>query len=98
LYDDPSIFESKEAMDGFISAVEKFYHGDYDKQNQVLNDDVHKFKDQVVHFSKSVALAGCKDFDFSLGMQVEQLTLIFRIEIQICNILLSNKFYYCASK
>jgi hypothetical protein len=75
-YNDPSIFESEEVMDGFILAVETFYHGDYDKQNQVLNDDVHKFKDQVGHFSKNVALAGCKDFDFSPGMQVQQLTLI----------------------
>jgi hypothetical protein len=75
-YNDPSIFESEEVMDGFILAVETFYHGDYDKQNQVLNDDVHKFKDQVGHFSRNVALAGCKDFDFSPGMQVQQLTLI----------------------
>ncbi|XP_039790481.1 uncharacterized protein LOC120656456 [Panicum virgatum] len=64
-YNDPSIFESEEVMDGFISATETFYHGDYDKQNQVLNNDVHKFKDQVGHFSKMVALAGCKDFEFS---------------------------------
>jgi hypothetical protein len=63
-------------MDGFILAIETFYHSDYDKQNQVLNDDVHKFKDQVGHFSKNVALAGCKDFDFSSGMQVQKLTLI----------------------
>jgi hypothetical protein len=75
-YNDPSIFESEELMDGFILAIETFYHSDYDKQNQVLNDDVHKFKDQVGHFSKNVALAGCKDFDFSSGMQVQKLTLI----------------------
>ncbi|CAA0807048.1 hAT transposon superfamily protein [Striga hermonthica] len=64
-YSDPTIFQSEEVMDGFISAVETFYHGDYDKQNQVLNEDVHKFKDQVEHFSKKVALAGCMDFEFS---------------------------------
>uniref|UniRef100_A0A0A9D6Z5 HAT C-terminal dimerisation domain-containing protein n=1 Tax=Arundo donax TaxID=35708 RepID=A0A0A9D6Z5_ARUDO len=52
-------------MDGIIGAVETFYHGDYDKQNQVLNEDLHKFKDQVGHFSKLAAKAGCKDYDFS---------------------------------
>ncbi|KAF0933220.1 hypothetical protein E2562_016164 [Oryza meyeriana var. granulata] len=68
-YNDPSIFEAEEVMDGFIAAVETFYHGDYEKQNQVLNDDLHKFKDQVGHFAKNVAKAGCKDYDFSPGMQ-----------------------------
>ena len=30
-YNDLSIFESEEVMDGFISAVETFYHGDNEK-------------------------------------------------------------------
>ena len=67
-FNDPSIFDSEEVMDGFIVAVETFYHGDYEKQNQVLNDDLHKFKDQVGHFGKMVARAGCKDYDFSPGI------------------------------
>ena len=67
-FNDPSIFNSEEVMDGFIAAVETFYHGDYDKQNQVLNDDFHKFKDRVGHFAKKVAQAGCKDYDFSPGI------------------------------
>lgn len=37
-YNDSSIFDNDEVMDGLISAVETFYHGDYDKQNQVLNE------------------------------------------------------------
>ena len=49
---DSSIFDSEEVMDGCIEAVEIFYHGSYDKQNQVLNDDLHKFKDKVGHFGK----------------------------------------------
>ena len=73
-YNDPSIFESEEVMDGFISAIETFYHGDNEKQSQVLNEDVHRFKDQVGHFSKMVALVGCKDFEFSPGMQVVRIT------------------------
>uniref|UniRef100_A0A0A9F158 HAT C-terminal dimerisation domain-containing protein n=1 Tax=Arundo donax TaxID=35708 RepID=A0A0A9F158_ARUDO len=64
-YNDSSIFESEDVMDGFIGAVETYYHGDYDKQSQVLNEDLHKFKDQVGHFGKHVAKAGCKDYDFS---------------------------------
>jgi hypothetical protein len=51
-------------MDGFITAVETFYHGDYDKQSKVLNEELHKFKDKQGHFGKLVAKAGCKDFDF----------------------------------
>ena len=46
-------------MDGFILAVETFYHGDYDKQNQVLNEDLQKFKEQDGHFAKPVSMAGC---------------------------------------
>ena len=67
---DSSIFDSEEVMDGCIEAVEIFYHGSYDKQNQVLNDDLHKFKDKVGHFGKNVAKVGCKDYDFSLGIYV----------------------------
>ncbi|CAA0815278.1 hAT dimerisation domain-containing protein / transposase-related [Striga hermonthica] len=51
-YNDDSIVESEEVMDGFLLAVETFYHGDYDKQAQVLNEEVHKFKDRAGHFGK----------------------------------------------
>ncbi|XP_025791855.1 uncharacterized protein LOC112873038 [Panicum hallii] len=54
-YNKPSIFDSEDVMDGFIVAVETFYHGDYDKQNQMLNDDFHKFKDKVGHFGKKLS-------------------------------------------
>jgi hypothetical protein len=64
-YNDDSIFTSEQVMDGFITAVETFYHGDYDKQSKVLNEELHKFKDKHGHFGKPVAKAGCKDFDFS---------------------------------
>jgi hypothetical protein len=64
-YNDDSIFTNEQVMDGFITAVETFYHGDYDKQSKVLNEELHKFKDKQGHFGKPVAKAGCKDFDFS---------------------------------
>jgi len=82
-YNDPSIFESEEVMDGFISAVENFYHGDYEKQSQVLNEDVHRFKYQVGHFSQKVALAGCKDFEFSPGMQSNSVLPYIHIYLSI---------------
>ena len=66
-YNDPTIFASELVMDGLMSAVETFYHGDYDKQNQVVNEELIKFKDQVGHFAKLVAKAGWKDFDFNPG-------------------------------
>jgi hypothetical protein len=67
-YNKPSIFDSEDVMDGFIEAVEIFYHDDYDKQNQVLSNDFHKFIYKVGHFAKKVALAGCKYYDFSPGI------------------------------
>jgi len=69
-YNDSSIFGEEEVMDGFFTAVETFYHGDYDKQNQVLNEDLHKFKYQTGHFAKPAAMAGYKDYNFFPGMQV----------------------------
>ncbi|XP_062222565.1 uncharacterized protein LOC133921624 isoform X1 [Phragmites australis] len=64
-YNDPSIFTDEHVMDGFISAVETFYHGNYDKQSQVLNEELYKYKDKLGHFAKPVAKLGCNDFDFS---------------------------------
>jgi hypothetical protein len=55
-------------MNGFIEAVKTFYHGEYEKQNKVSIEDLHRSKDQVGHFSKQVALDGCKTYEFSLGI------------------------------
>jgi len=84
-YNDSSIFGEEEVMDGFFTAVETFYHGDYDKQNQVLNEDLHKFKHQTGHFAKPAAMAGCKDYNFFPGMQVCSLLLYFRSEMLYLN-------------
>jgi hypothetical protein len=67
-YSKPSIFHNEDVIDGFFAVVETFYHGDYDKQNQVLNEDFHKFKDKAGHFGKNVAQLGCKDYNFSLDI------------------------------
>jgi hypothetical protein len=37
-YTDSSIFGDEEVMDGFISAVETFYHDDYDKAKKKMKD------------------------------------------------------------
>ena len=44
-YNDASIFIDEQVMDGLITTIETFYHGDYDKQSKVLNEDLDKFKD-----------------------------------------------------
>ena len=67
-YNDPSIFDNEQIMDGLISAIETFYYGDYDKQSKVLNEELDKFKDKDGHFEKFVAKAGCKDYDFNPGI------------------------------
>ena len=40
-------------QDGFITAVETFYHGDYDKQSKVLNEEVPKFRDKQGHYENA---------------------------------------------
>jgi hypothetical protein len=52
-------------MDGLMTAVETFYHGDYDKQNKVLNEELPKFRDKEGHFGKPVAKDGCKFRDLA---------------------------------
>ena len=54
-------------MDGFITAVGTFYHGDYDKQSKVLNEELPKFRDKQGHFGKPVAKEVCKNYDFDTG-------------------------------
>ncbi|XP_066324053.1 uncharacterized protein [Miscanthus floridulus] len=64
-YNDDSIFMNEEIMDGFFTIVETFYHGDYDKQNKVLNEELCKFREKQGHFGKPVAKASCKQYDFN---------------------------------
>uniref|UniRef100_K3XSF2 DUF659 domain-containing protein n=1 Tax=Setaria italica TaxID=4555 RepID=K3XSF2_SETIT len=66
-FNDPSIFTNEHVMDGLISAIETFYHGGYDKQSQVLNAEMDKFKDTEGHFAKAVAKVGYKDYNFNPG-------------------------------
>ena len=64
-YNDDSIFMNDKIMDGFFTVA--FYHGDYDKQNKVLNEELCKFREKQGHFGKPVAKAGCKQYDFNPG-------------------------------
>ncbi|KAF0919203.1 hypothetical protein E2562_028757 [Oryza meyeriana var. granulata] len=71
-YNNDSIFTNELVMDGFITAVETFYHGDYDKQSKVLNAELPKFRDKQGHFGKPVAKEGCKKYDFDLESYKEK--------------------------
>jgi hypothetical protein len=55
-----------------------------------LNEELHKYKDQVGHFGKNVAKAGCKNYDFCPRMHVE---------IDVYNVLFcmqpTNTVFYC---
>ncbi|XP_066382642.1 uncharacterized protein [Miscanthus floridulus] len=64
-YNDDPIFMNDKIMDGFFTVVETFYHGDYGKQNKVLNEELCKFREKQGHFGKPVAKAGCKQYDFN---------------------------------
>jgi len=55
-------------------------------KNKVLNEDLHKFKDQGGHFAKPVAMAGCKDYNFCPGMQIS--IGVYKV-FQICKLLSS---------
>ncbi|ONM28905.1 hypothetical protein ZEAMMB73_Zm00001d039466 [Zea mays] len=70
-YNSPSIFDNEDVVDGFYVAIETFYHGDFQKQNEMINNDFHKFKDKLGHFGKKVALFGCKDPEFNPGWMVD---------------------------
>ncbi|XP_025799091.1 uncharacterized protein LOC112878993 isoform X2 [Panicum hallii] len=93
-YNDGSIFTSEQVMDGFITAVETFYHGDYDKQSKVLNEELHKFRDKQGHLGKPVAKAGCMEYDFSpanwWGSYGTQVPTLQRMAIRILSLTSSS--------
>ncbi|CAO2038512.1 unnamed protein product, partial [Urochloa humidicola] len=93
-YNDESVFTSEQVMDGFITTVETFYHGDYDKQSKVLNEELHKFRDKQGHFGKPVAKAGCTNYDFSpanwWGSYGTQVPTLQRMAIRILSLTSSS--------
>ncbi|CAN7051196.1 uncharacterized protein LOC103829688 isoform X2 [Brassica rapa] len=57
-YKDPNIQCDLEVMDGFILCVETFYHGDFEKQDAVVNREVHLYKSRSASFGRNLAMKG----------------------------------------
>ncbi|XP_048603767.1 uncharacterized protein LOC106378015 [Brassica napus] len=80
-YKDPEIQKDYEIMEGFIACVETYYHGDFEKQNRVVNQELSLYKSKSGSFGRTLALKGCeiKDdkFDPGLYVQIACLSLTF---------------------
>ncbi|KAF2604677.1 hypothetical protein F2Q70_00027470 [Brassica cretica] len=49
-----------EVMDGSITCVETFYHGDFEKQGLVVNHEVNLYKNRNGSFGRNLAMTGCE--------------------------------------
>ncbi|CAN6900566.1 unnamed protein product [Brassica oleracea] len=72
-YKDPEIQKDYEVMEGFIACVETYYHGDFEKQNRVVNQELSLYKSKSGSFGRTLALKGCeiKDDKFDPGLYVQ---------------------------
>ncbi|CAA7021475.1 unnamed protein product [Microthlaspi erraticum] len=50
-------------MQAFISCVETFYYGDFDKQNEVVNQEVQQYRNKSGYFGMPLAQKGCEKND-----------------------------------
>ncbi|ESQ30701.1 hypothetical protein EUTSA_v10012177mg, partial [Eutrema salsugineum] len=68
-YKDPNIQFDRDIVEGFLTCVETFYHGHFDKQNKVVNHELGLYKNKTGSFGRTLALKGCetKDDKFDLG-------------------------------
>lgn len=69
-YKDPTIQYDIEVSEGFIKCVETFYHGEFEKQDLVVNHEISLYKNKSDPFGRMLALKGCekKDEKFDPGM------------------------------
>ncbi|XP_033132372.1 uncharacterized protein LOC117127129 [Brassica rapa] len=68
-YKDPNIQCDLEVMDGFIMCVEIFYHGDFEKQDLVVNHEVNLYKNRNGSFGRNLAMTDCeKKENFDPGL------------------------------
>ena len=69
-YKDPTIQYDIEVSEGFIKCVETFYHGEFEKQDLLVNHEISLYKNKSGHFGRLLALKGCekKDEKFDPGM------------------------------
>ncbi|CAN6924660.1 unnamed protein product [Brassica oleracea] len=68
-YKDPTIQYDIEVSEGFIKYVETFYHGEFEKQDLVVNHEIRLYKNKSGPFGRMLALKGCekKDEKFDPG-------------------------------
>ncbi|XP_013588957.1 PREDICTED: uncharacterized protein LOC106297221 [Brassica oleracea var. oleracea] len=59
-YKDPEILSDFKIMDGFIACAETFYHGDFEKQDKVVNHEINFYKNKSGSFGRPLALKGCE--------------------------------------
>lgn len=69
-YKEPNIQLDVEVMEGFLTCVETFYHGDFVKQDLCVNQEVSLYKNKSGSFGRALALKGCetKDDKFDPGL------------------------------
>ncbi|ESQ50742.1 hypothetical protein EUTSA_v10022981mg [Eutrema salsugineum] len=69
-YKDTNIQYDLQVIERFLSCVEIFYHGDFEKQNKVVNHEIILYKTKAGLFGRALALKGCekKDESFDPGM------------------------------
>uniref|UniRef100_A0A1J3GG42 Uncharacterized protein n=1 Tax=Noccaea caerulescens TaxID=107243 RepID=A0A1J3GG42_NOCCA len=68
-YKNPGMYDL-EVMQAFIACVETFYYGDFDKQNEVVNQEVQQYRNKSGYFRLPLAQKGCekKDDKFDPGL------------------------------
>ncbi|CAN6802610.1 unnamed protein product, partial [Brassica oleracea] len=62
-YKEPNIQLDVEVMEGFLTCVETFYHGDFVKQDLCVNQEVSLYKNKSGSFGRALALKGCETKD-----------------------------------
>ncbi|CAN6817754.1 unnamed protein product [Brassica oleracea] len=69
-YKEPNIQLDVEVMEGFLTCVETFYHGDFVNQDLCVNQEVSLYKNKSGSFGRALALKGCetKDDKFDPGL------------------------------
>lgn len=69
-YNKPDVVKLDETlMNGFLTCVETFYHGELEKQEKVINHEFRVYQDKLGFFGKPYALRGCEQNtdEFDLG-------------------------------
>uniref|UniRef100_A0A0D3B9M5 DUF659 domain-containing protein n=1 Tax=Brassica oleracea var. oleracea TaxID=109376 RepID=A0A0D3B9M5_BRAOL len=62
-YKDPTIQYDIEILEGFIKCVKTFYHGEFEKQDLVVNHEISLYKNKSGPFGRMLALKECEKND-----------------------------------